>query len=87
MLIWSLTNIAGYSEPSWDNKLNISYNAATTDDLRFSDEDEDPTIVNMKDEHSDDDDLPLSKVRLLFKNLEGITHLLLNDCQWWVWKS
>lgn len=52
----------GYSEPSWDNKLNISYNAATTDDLRFSDEEEDSTIMSMKDEHSDDDDLPLSKV-------------------------
>ncbi|KAL1379366.1 hypothetical protein pipiens_014951, partial [Culex pipiens pipiens] len=52
----------GYSEPSWDNKLNISYNAATTDDLRFSDEEEDSAIMSMKDEHSDDDDLPLSKV-------------------------
>uniref|UniRef100_A0A1Q3G233 SOSS complex subunit A homolog n=1 Tax=Culex tarsalis TaxID=7177 RepID=A0A1Q3G233_CULTA len=52
----------GYSEPSWDNKPNISYNAASTDDLRFSDEEEDPTIMNIKDEHSDDDDLPLSKV-------------------------
>lgn len=54
------TTESGYSEPSWDNKLSISYNAATTDDLRFSDEEEDPNQI--KDEHSDDDDLPLSKV-------------------------
>lgn len=56
------TSSSGYNEPTWDNKFNLSYNAATTDDLRFSDEEEDPNIINMKDEHSDDDDLPLSKV-------------------------
>lgn len=47
----------------------VSYNTANENELKFSDDEEEYKMIGMKDEHSDDDDLPLSKVIKMDKQI------------------
>ncbi|XP_065092051.1 integrator complex subunit 3 homolog isoform X2 [Ochlerotatus camptorhynchus] len=59
----------------------VSYNTSSDIELRFSDDEEDNKMIGMKDEHSDDDDLPLSKDIIpeldVTTHAEALTYILL----------